>query len=226
MGLTDPKWTDEERKLALELWLQGYSFSMIAMEMCRTFGLGYSRNAVAGARKRYDWPRRKTLVHLDHNSRGGPNALDRLTAALPTRWGPRKVRIQRELARLESAVAQRRRERERRREEICMLKEGGLSNGEIAKRLGISKEAVRWNCVLGGVLPAGKPTPVPPRQTSPMERSTGIFRHVTLDEENLMVRMREEGARISAICKATGRPWSTVMYRLAARAARDEFEDS
>lgn len=216
-------WTAEERALLTELWLAGDSFSVIASKMALRFGRYYTRNAVAGQRHNMKLPDRPTLTRV---APGKAWVLNAQARALPRRWQPKTPASADWRQMRHATIKQRQAAREALQQRVCEMREAGLGIEAIAERTGLSKRSVIHRCVMGGAYPPGHvPKAAPEKFMAPKPKKPGVrrLRPVLKAEEDEMVRMREAGMRTSHIAKLLGREQTTVQYRLAVRAARDEL---
>lgn len=117
------------------------------------------------------------------------------------------------------------------REQVCAMRERGLSLGQIARHFNMSAGAIGWVCLEHGAMhPRTKPRLVPPLlEREPIAPTGGrtVLRY-TVAEDELILRMRASGATVSAIARALNprRGHSSVMGRLLTLARHQEMADA
>ena len=112
--------------------------------------------------------------------------------------------------------------------EAAELRESGMSEAAIAKRLGMSKGAVYWHCLKLG---ADSPNAAPTKRTSSgpveVERSGHKVRRFTEDEDAKLLEMSLAGARVADMCRALGRKHNSIIGRLMTLARHEaRLEDA
>ena len=203
------RWTEAEAAALIELWFAGYSYSAIAHSLAWRFGYLYSRNAIAGKRKRLGLPVRATLVVADAQPTppaSTPQRPRKRREAPPVRLRPKLTAAQR------SELIER----------VLQLREKKRGVRRIAAECGVSRTFVTWHCAMNGVFPFGV-RHLAERKVTGMYTTKGR-RWVAADEDAEMVRMSSEGLNAVEIARRLGRARSTVRYRLIVCAAVEEMQ--
>lgn len=185
-------WSEAEERYLTELWMEGYSFSAIAVAMSERFGFAYTYNMIAGKRYRLGLPDRPTTVFA-HRQRH-PDGAER-----PTK--PPRIRRPRRDFRTNP-------DRDKLLEQMLDMAERGLSSGQIAQRLKLTRQTVYWQCAINGFRS---------RRTMPLAPN-----HVTDGERAQMVELRIQGLSMAEIGRRLDRPYSTVKFHLITAAILDE----
>lgn len=97
---------------------------------------------------------------------------------------------------------------------MARWREAGRSYAWIAQRLGMSAAAIRWHCLrVGADHPNGHTFPV---SKMPMVTTRGghTVRRFTPDEDELILRRKNEGATNTQIARELGRKAHSVLGRL------------
>lgn len=199
-------WSQDEELALIELWNDGFSAGACARRLASHFGRRYTRNMVIGKKRRLGLPDRQTLVFAD--SQTEPTLLEQR---------PRKSRG---IPKKNVINFRTRPDREELLERMLDMRERGRSTGQIARALGLTRPCVYWQCAVHGVWPADRP-PLALARAYTYRRGGRDVTMTTIDEENLMVELREQGVSLTEIARRVGRPYSTVKFRLSARAASD-----
>ena len=108
---------------------------------------------------------------------------------------------------------------------IAEMRGRGVSTTVIAKKLGVSRGKVAYVCLKHGIDPPGLEAKVLP-QTAPgpsvVKRGKHLVRHFTPEEDQKLLEMREQGARICDIARALGRRNNSISGRLMTLARQEE----
>lgn len=201
-------WSEEEEDHLAKFWNEGYSYSAIVDAMQQRFGYQYSRSCIAGKRKRLKLPKRTTRF-AGSTSRSRP----------ATR--PHKIRKTNDLSR--NLSFSRHPRRTEIQDQIFEMRERGDTIRKIAETLGFPVRTIYWHCAINGIYPDGQP-PERYKLRFQTTRNGRIVRAVTKEDEDEFVRLRLEGYTTPQIGEMTGRSSATVRFRLAVRAAREEYD--
>lgn len=203
------KWSIDEEFYLTELWLEGYSYTMIMRRMQIRFGHQYSRSCIAGKRKRLMLPERPTR-HAADVSIGDRGQICKRPVVIKSEYKCQRKPSFRTHPKREELI-----------DRMYEMREQGDSIRNIAESLGLTVRAVYWQCAINGIHPKDKP-PVHYQTRFETYRCGRIVRSVRPEEENEMVRLRVLGFTTSAIARRVKRANATVRFRLAVRAAREE----
>jgi hypothetical protein len=109
--------------------------------------------------------------------------------------------------------------------EITRLREKGWGLERLAEKFACHIGSISWCCLMAGVSPPGADRRktiqnvfLEPEYT----RNGKPVRRFLPDEDRLIKRMRESGATIADICRATNRRHNSIVGRLSALARQEE----
>lgn len=111
---------------------------------------------------------------------------------------------------------------------LAEMREAGMSCARIARRLGMSRGAVHWQCMrLGVVAPEDRGrVPVVPETPLVARRGDHVVRRFTRDEDARLLALEAEGLSIGEIARRLGRPANSVRGRLATLARHDAWKEA
>lgn len=193
VGKSPAHWSEAEERYLVELWMAGYSFSAAADAMSKRFGYAYTYNMIAGKRYRLRLPDRPTTVLAPRLRQPGG-------AERPTK--PPRIRRPRPDFRTHP-------DRDKLLERMLDMAERGLSSGQIARQLGLTRHTVYWQCNIHGVRTRRRRMPIGPNGVTPGERAQ-------------MVELRLKGLSIDEIGRRLDRSHSTVKFHLILAATLEE----
>lgn len=106
--------------------------------------------------------------------------------------------------------------------EAAELKEGGMSDEAIARKLGMSQGAVFWHCLrLGADNPKNaRRAPTPPAEGSG-PRGNHYVRRFTKEEDRTLLALASQGINRAEIARRMDRKPNSIRYRLLILARRD-----
>lgn len=209
--MADPyQWSEAEADELMCGWDAGESYLAIAIRLMKTFRVVYTRNMVAQQCRDRGLKRPRGFISI--------SASHAAWLAISRGLEPRRHlqrRRSEDMHRQRRCRLEARLRREERIQEICRLRENGLSYVKIGKLYNLNPQTIRWHCAINGAWPEGE---IP---------GVGSRRHpasMSQEMEDKAVALREMGLSISQIARELGASANTVKYRLAVRAARDELE--
>lgn len=109
-------------------------------------------------------------------------------------------------------------------DQAIVERERGRSCATIAKRFGVSRGAINYQCLkAGAVSPNQRRTPTPIEASSFVGRDGRTFRTFTQEDDDRLLQLRLAGMKPSQIAREMGRGNTSIRMRLLLLAAREEM---